>query len=234
MNALIIATVIYFCLVTYALIYTLLKKPTKPVNLSCVKIDKIYYINLDSRKDRKEKFLSQAEKYLKNFDVERFPAIQHNPGFIGCAMSHLAVLKDARDKGYRNIIVFEDDFEFIVPKNLFHKNLQKLFLEEIDFDVVFLSYNTRHIKRFNSFLSNAKNIQTASGYLVNGKYLPTLIQTLEDGLQKLIETKDESLYANDQCWKPLQNKRWFVFSPRIGIQGASHSDIRKRFVNYKV
>ena len=54
-------------------------------------IDKIIYINLNKRADRKE----QIEHELNAFDLsyERFEAIETNGfGCLGCGLSHLAVL----------------------------------------------------------------------------------------------------------------------------------------------
>jgi thiol:disulfide interchange protein DsbD len=57
--------------------------------------DGVYYINLKHRLDRKE----QIEKELNNFHIkyERFDAIRHNIGIIGCGLSHLAVLEKAKE-----------------------------------------------------------------------------------------------------------------------------------------
>ena len=62
--------------------------------------DGVYYINLKYRPDRKE----QIEKELNNFNIkyERFDAIKHDIGIIGCGLSHLAVLEKAKELG-RNI-----------------------------------------------------------------------------------------------------------------------------------
>jgi GR25 family glycosyltransferase involved in LPS biosynthesis len=60
-------------------------------------IDKIFYINLEKRKDRRE----EIEKELNTFGLyyERFEAIE-TPGFgiLGCGLSHLSVLKIAKTK----------------------------------------------------------------------------------------------------------------------------------------
>ena len=59
-------------------------------------IDKIIYINLDKRQDRKTEIENELiSKELLNF--ERFLAIE-TPGFgiLGCSQSHLEVLKLAK------------------------------------------------------------------------------------------------------------------------------------------
>lgn len=60
-------------------------------------ISHIFYINLKKRTDRKE----HIEKQLNDFNLlyERFEAIE-TPGFgcVGYTMSHLSVLKLAKEK----------------------------------------------------------------------------------------------------------------------------------------
>ena len=67
-------------------------------------IDKIYYINLNKRTDRRE----QIEKELNEFGLnyERFEAIEtHGFGIHGCGLSHLAVLKLAKENIYENVLI---------------------------------------------------------------------------------------------------------------------------------
>lgn len=54
-----------------------------------------FYINLDRRTDRR----AEIEKELEGLAMERFPAVSHPNGAIGCTMSHLACLKLARERG---------------------------------------------------------------------------------------------------------------------------------------
>ena len=105
-------------------------------------IDKIIYINLDHRTDRKKEIENELEKFnLKNY--ERFPAIKHINGAIGCSKSHLEIIKNAKQQGYKNILVLEDDFEFLVSKDQFYDQLYKLL--QTPFDVSLLAYSTPYL-----------------------------------------------------------------------------------------
>ena len=58
-------------------------------------IDKIFYINLDERKDRKEQIEKEFEKFEIPLEkVERFEAIKHQYGMIGCSKSHFVSFKN--------------------------------------------------------------------------------------------------------------------------------------------
>lgn len=76
--------------------------------------DKIYYINLDRRQDRRKACEEQLAKY--NITAERVTAFDTASlgisGAIGCHKSHVEVLKDAYKNGYNKILLLEDDIVF--------------------------------------------------------------------------------------------------------------------------
>lgn len=198
-------------------------------------IDKIIYINLDKRVDRKE----EIEKELNQFDLkyERFKAIE-TPSFgsLGCYKSHLSILKLAREKKYKNILILEDDFEFLVSKEEFEKNISDFFALNISFDVCMLSYGLRQgITLEYNVINKVIEAQTASGYIVNNHYYDKLIELYETNLPLLEETNAHWIYANDQIWKQYQpSDNWFYFKTRLGKQRASYSDNTERFEDYLV
>jgi GR25 family glycosyltransferase involved in LPS biosynthesis len=195
-------------------------------------IKKIYYVNLDRRTDRRIQMDEEIKKM--DLDVERFSAIEGKPGSIGCSKSHLTLLRRARDAGYDNVLILEDDFQFLVTKAELEIEVNNLFNNNSDFDVVMLGYNLlKYIPYMNKTLGRAIEIQTTSGFLVNKKFYDKLIAAWERGLQKLIETKDEKKYAADQIWKCLQpSSNWYFFMKRIGKQRPGFSDIEQKFTDY--
>lgn len=196
-------------------------------------IDKIFYINLEKRKDRRE----EIEKELNTFGLlyERFEAIE-TPGFgiLGCGLSHLSVLKIAKNKGYKNILILEDDFTFLVTKEEFEKLITKFFDEHIDYNICMISYNL--LKKTESeydFLWKSLDVQTASGYIINSNYFDKLIDLYEWAMPLLQQTKAHWLYANDAVWKKYQpNDNWYCFKTRIGKQRPSWSDNSDSFAEY--
>lgn len=195
------------------------------------KIHKIFYINLDKRIDRKQ----QIEKNLNEFGLkyERFKAIEtYGFGILGCGLSHLEVLKIAKKENYENVLILEDDFTFIVSKEMFENELIKFFNLNLNYDVLFLSYNVLNYKELNNNVVNKViDSQTASGYIVHKNYYDKLIQLFEKYMPILQETKQHWLYANDMVWKQLQeNDNWFYFINRIGKQTEGYSDNCERIV----
>jgi len=162
--------------------------------------------------------------------IERFSAVYRpeNP-CLGCTLSHLNIIKEAKEKNYKNILIFEDDFQFIVEEHIFKSHLDEFFNSNIDFKVLMLSYNvnSNDIKKYNDIVSIANNVDTASGYIVSSKYYDELIECLEYGTMMLEKTNEHWNYINDQIWKKLQlDNKWFIFNTRMGVQRESFSDLK--------
>ena len=197
-------------------------------------IDFIFYINLEKRADRRE----QIETELKKMEItaERFVGIPFEPGIVGCGKSHLEVLKLAKDRKYKNVLILEDDFTFLVNRENFDNCLNKFFNDtEGNYDVcMFCSQDLEEKgeKPF-SYLSSVFHAKNASAYLVNGTYLDTIIKLYEWAIPLLESTGEIEKYSNDEAWKLLQEKdKWFVFNPRLGKQRPGYSDNEKKFIDY--
>jgi GR25 family glycosyltransferase involved in LPS biosynthesis len=188
-------------------------------------IDKIFYINLDKRTDRKDEI--EEELNRMELQYERFPAIYHQQGLVGCGYSHLSVLKIARDRGYKNILIFEDDFTFLVSRPELEDYFEKLFNNVKDFDVCFLSHNCNSFEDIPecAFAKRVLDSQTASGYIVNEECYHKLINLYEETLPLLEKTQYHWLYANDASWKILQKQdMWVCFDKRLGKQRPGYSN----------
>jgi glycosyl transferase family 25 len=195
-------------------------------------LDAIFYINLDKRTDRKSEIETELEKM--NLTAERFSAIEHPPpnGIVGCGKSHLAVIKLAKERGYKNVLILEDDFVFVVDKQEFEKAIAELFESKTEFDVCFISYNLLEEQHSDiPFLKRVKFSNTASGYIVNSHYYDAIINLYEWSVPLLESTCQHWIYANDQVWRDLQEKdKWYCICPRLGIQSDGFSDNSQKFI----
>ena len=72
---------------------------------------KKYVINLKKRPERLELIKKEFE-YIGFNDVEVFEGIDLN-SHVGCALSHLELIKKAIEEDLENVIVFEDDIVFM-------------------------------------------------------------------------------------------------------------------------
>jgi hypothetical protein len=75
--------------------------------------DAIYCINLDRQRERWRTVSARFEKLGIVDRIRRFPAIDTPTNLhIGCALSHRAVIQEAKRQGLANVLVFEDDVRF--------------------------------------------------------------------------------------------------------------------------
>jgi glycosyl transferase family 25 len=190
-------------------------------------IEKVVFINLESRTDRKEKIESELSKYFSQEKVIRFNAIRDDQGAIGCTKSHIAVLEMATQQNWKNVLIVEDD---VIWSNNFEKVYPLLFmLSKRRFDVITLG------TCFTSYTENYKLLsgQTTTAYLVNCDYYSKLLENFKEGLELLITTNIQEKYAIDQHWKLLQKTDdWYCVVPSIMVQAPSFSDIGNSFANY--
>ena len=201
-------------------------------------ISHIFYINLDYREDRRLEIEEELKKYELLEKSERFPGIRvESQGILGCTKSHLEVLKIARERGYPNVLILEDDFQFVVSKEEFERELQSFFDSSIQYDVCMISYclqqESADVIIECPVVKKVLEAQTASGYIVHQDYYDMIIDLYEWACPLLENTKEHWNYANDQCWKILQMKdNWLHFVNRLGIQRASYSDNSMSFMDY--
>lgn len=197
------------------------------------KIDKIFYINLDRRTDRRD--LIEMDLAKIGLVAERFVGIPYEPGIVGCGKSHLAVMKLAKERGYKNVLILEDDFTFLVSKEELDVALEKFFSNVKDYDVCMLCGQNMSVTPPTNGLSKVFEANNASAYIINGHYLDALIELYERALPLLEQTGEHWNYANDQVWKVLQRKdNWLCFNPRLGKQRSGYSDNAKAFMDYEV
>jgi hypothetical protein len=104
--------------------------------------DRIFYINLSKDTDRNSHILEEFSKYdITNFErVEGtvYTEIPHRNlwrnfnkldekyilGSLGARDSHLKVIQTAYNKGYKKILILEDDITFVVNPNKIVPNVQ--------------------------------------------------------------------------------------------------------------
>jgi len=198
-------------------------------------IDHIFYINLNHREDRN----TEIQTELNNFDIhsnkyERFSAVYHSEiGGVGCGRSHIQVLRLAKERGYKRILVLEDDFMFTISKPDFYEAMENL--KQLDhYDVCLLSANVIQYKEYDksTFFQKVIEAETTSGYIINEHYYDKLIDIFENATNMFELTNSHWLYAIDVAWKSLQlTDDWYVFNPRIGKQRPSYSDCGNTFSN---
>lgn len=194
-----------------------------------------FYINLDSRTDRKD-HIENFIKILPFFEnIERFTAIKNSRGDIGCSMSHIRCLSTLLENDEEYYMIIEDDFCILEQSyfDSFVKDFNNI-KDSHNWDIITLT--PRGITREKDYLNNFNRIeenQTTTGYIIKHTFIKTLLEVYKEGVLQLMNNNDPNKYSLDQCWKPLQKNSNFIYYKNIfGGQLPGYSDIEKRNVNY--
>lgn len=178
----------------------------------------ILVINLDSRVDKWE----QIQKDFKDWSVklERVSAIQQNPGWKGCYLSHLKCIKIAKERKYPWVLYLEDDC-MLVPgaKERFAKLLPFL-------------WGTRH--HWDFFMGGLTGV-TSCG-LVNEEQNIYMVRGFgahfclihSETYDRILDVMDGEPEEPCDCLYRFYMRLW-VTLPFIAKQYAGHSDISKTY-----
>lgn len=214
-------------------------------------IDKIFIINLEKRTDRKEEMMKEMEKHnIQNYEFYNAdrPSIQdiiqwnnnycnhvktsfrnaqkflmYQIGSLGCLKSHLGVCKLALERKYKNVLILEDDTQFI-------HNLDMLaeFSSQInnEYDMLYLCGSHNGVRE-----TVSKNIVKTAKTHTTGSYLITenAMKYLVDNIQSY--TKEIDVYYADEIQSRFS---CFCALPHITKQRDGFSDIQQSNVSYKL
>lgn len=191
--------------------------------------DEMYCINLDDRTDRWEHAQKEFEKVGILDRVKRFSAKREDDGRIGIINSNLAIVKMAKSKGLNNVLVFEDDVEFIVDYP--EKYLKKAILQigNLDWALFYLGANTHDkLIKIKHNLILLKNAYAVHSMAYNKRIYDKFIQKYE-GLKTISKHEDIlDVYLAEQ----IQSKYiCLMVNPMLTTQMNDYSDIEKHLVN---
>jgi glycosyl transferase family 25 len=193
-------------------------------------IDKIIYINMDARTDRRAELEAEFARIgIPEDKIMRFPASSYNgcPN-TGCLVSHANVIHLAYEMGYRNVLVLEDDFRFIEDAAKVNADIGAFFEMKLDWDVLMLTTcSAVVIPEYVGYLASRISSSTnGAGYLVNRPMMMELVELFDSNVENLFNTKAHWLYQNDILWKSLMPvKQWYMFNHYLGYQVGGYSDL---------
>ena len=209
--------------------------------------DKIICLNLDKRPDRWQEVSEQFVKAGLDGHVERYSAIQNNPmrwkyvpdsvgsmnrikpeswaGAAGCMATHVNIWKMAKANKWKNVLIIEDDCDFV-------ENIQLLFNEQIknvpsDWDILY--FGGVHETKGGRFIPKtvAKNILkckrlvTTTCYAIKDTCYDLAIDTILENEPEFYTAVDAYLAARVQ---PKTNT--YAFHPPLAWQRSSFSDVQ--------
>lgn len=196
----------------------------------------ILYINLDSRKDRRE----HMEKLLEGYNYRRVSAVYDEFGYIGCSKSHIKCMDIIIEKGYDKCVILEDDFMWTNDNNF-----ENLRLPVIDHDIFLFCNNIKKSQVISQYFNRVIDASWTSGYIVNKTMVKPLRDNLIEGVTKLSskyeEDKKKGLnepmdkyfdFFLDIYWMKLFDKYTAIGLNKMpSTQLPGYSDIRKINMN---
>lgn len=193
----------------------------------------IFYINLDHRTDRRTHIEGEFAK-IGVGNYTRFSAIKDENGALGCAQSHLNILRMWDANPQRLLMICEDDCQFLLERSEID-DLVDQFFNDTRLDVLCLGYNARNGVIISNAFSITSNTQTTSCYLIKEHALFELIDAARLSVNKLETGHSRKQFAIDVTWKQKQEKIFFAISNnRCVKQLDSYSDIEMQEISYKV
>jgi len=203
--------------------------------------DKIYCLNLDRRKDRWYDVSKVFNKH--SIKVERFKAIDgvdildeellkinpklitdedaskagliENKNALACLRSHIEIIKQAKEKNYEKILIFEDD---VILSDKFSHVIKKI--KKLDWNFIYLGasqFEWDKIELKNGYYKSNNTLGTFA-YAIKSELYDYLIELFESTNLSIDNTL--SIFQQNSIFKCL------TIYPNIVISNVSNSDIR--------
>ena len=188
-----------------------------------------YVINLDSRPDR---WAALSRDWKGAFRLSRVSAISASLGWLGCGLSHVKAVEEAKLRGDPYVLVWEDDctpFNHTPTqvRDLWNEVLYKLSLHKDEWDIVTGgTTNADQGSTFNSTLST-RNVN---------------VYDLPFGFTTHWVLYNSSSYDRMIAWKNIQAPQIDVYIyqqfrvkvvlPFLGVQANGYSNIQEGTVQY--
>lgn len=195
--------------------------------------DKVYYINLDKRVDRKQECETELLKH--NIIAERVSAVDANTltnyslypqryfkrGNYGLLLTNIRIFEEAVKQGYKSIVILEDDAMFIENFNDYFEIIYPQVPE--DWDILYLGAN--HQKPPTLVAENVgKCIETWTTHAIVFK---------QSSYQIILEELYRLEHPIDVAFSKLFDRvNAYSILPSIVFQRPSYSNIENKFTDY--
>lgn len=185
-------------------------------------IDCIYLLNLSKREDRLIQFTEMAEKYAIPF--KRFEAIEMANGAEGLRDSMVKLFTEALEKGYKKILVFEDDCELVQGVEIFHDTMNKVVpnLPEL-WVMCFLGAQVtgKFIHRYHPNILSATKMFSTHAVLYS-----------ERGIKEILANNFDYPIDNYYVEKLEPFRASYIVHPLLATQRSGHSNIYNNEIDW--
>ncbi|WP_334515705.1 glycosyltransferase family 25 protein [Bradyrhizobium sp. AZCC 1693] len=215
--------------------------------------DHAFLINLPERTDRRRRAEHEFRKL--GFEIEAaipgqsprckislFPAIKFDDagsfpsaGYRGSVASHHQVLKLARERHLKNVLIFEDDIHF----NPVEPSIVQRIVDQVptEWDIIYFGYltPTRPSSSEAGLLRHSAGTIGGHFYAVNGSFFDVMITYMKDSQSRPAGHPDGGSMGRDGTYSHLllvrPQTRVFIASPNLAKQHGTKSDISPRLLD---
>jgi glycosyl transferase family 25 len=216
--------------------------------LNQLPVDAVVYINLDDRTDRKAEITAELQAVgIPDEKIHRLSAVKRSWGVLGCALSHESVMRFIVERGWKRVLILEDDAGFEYKSrdrwNTGVADIAKLLTSSGDsnldstWDVVFMGGFIRDPtgpeKTAYPTLWRTRNTSCLHAYIVRGEYAKKILSHIEASNQMLMKHPPnvKQYYVDNAMPKLMEHDRWFISIPTLAYQRESYSDIEGKNAN---
>lgn len=204
-------------------------------------VDKVYVVNLPTSKDRAANIAKQC--YNIGCKYELFPAIDGRKedvewfenqyakdvhgwtqGAAGLVYTTINIIEDAKKKGYKSILILEDDIKFKPMVNEIVDECVKTLPENWDM----FHLTAQHFKqpqRLGPSLLRLNGAWSCQAYMVNERIYDKYLEWLKLVDRPIDSVTSEKIHSRGNSFAPLTNL--IITDPNV-------STIRGSFINYNV
>jgi hypothetical protein len=215
---------IVYLLSTGATLTTIVSMSGKPAT---------FVINLKHRTDRRIAMEKQLSKI--GWDVQFFSAVRPDDaagfpsvGARGCFLSHLAVLKAARDDGVQQLTILEDDVNF-APDFRDRWQLAMSELDARDWAMFYPGHIQRDLSPGLSLIAHNTGVRCTHFMVIKGRALSTIIGGLEGMLSRPPGDPEGGPMHVDGAYSTIRKQQrslpTYLYSPTLGYQRPSRTDV---------
>jgi GR25 family glycosyltransferase involved in LPS biosynthesis len=202
-------------------------------------VDKVYAINLPQSKARRANIEKQC--FDQGIKYEIFPAIdgiknnvewfesEHaknvhgwTQGAAGLVYTTIGIIKDAKEKGYKSILILEDDIIFKPQATMDIENCVKALPNDWEL-FHFAVQNFRSPQRVGRHLSCLRGAWSCQAYMVSERIYDEYLKWLELVDRPIDSITAEKIHPRGRSFSPVVNQ--IITQPNM-------SEIRKQYMNY--
>jgi GR25 family glycosyltransferase involved in LPS biosynthesis len=200
--------------------------------------DDVYYINLDYREDRRKLF--EQRSLDTGINAKRFSGIVPEDGLydkiesnqkdtrrkwkVGCTLSHQAIVREAKERGLGNVLIFEDDCIFL-DGFITKAQLCVNDLKEQEWDLMYFGGQPNQYATYcTDNLGQIKNggIYSTHAYAINHSFYDKMLNVGPEHFDTI-----DILYLNYES----SQRNLFVSKDILAIQDFTYSDLWDTYVN---